>query len=147
MNLGTNWGFAALGDGLARTFSSFLQKTAGLSMLSWHSALISNAVIELVRALTGYSTSIASGQKLQVSKKQLILIGLIAFNATCMTVLHLVSYNLDADQGVATLILLCSIVPRALIDKLLLERCLRIGLDQNVFNIIFTNYWILGKQY
>jgi len=107
---------SAVYDGVVRAGSTACQKLAGTALNSWHGALFSTAIIECVRVCAGIFGVVKNPQSLQMSRPMFLLILVWAINAVVMTVLHIYSYEVGADQGIATLIVLCAIVPGAIID-------------------------------
>lgn len=112
------WAKFAVLDGAARAGSTVFQKLAGTSLASIDGILISNWIIELIRFVFGIIGVRVQGIGVGLSRRQRRLLLSIAAVATIMTILHLYSYEIGADQGVATFILLLSIIPGAAIDRI-----------------------------
>lgn len=104
-------------DGLVRSFSTACQNLAGKALTSAEGSLIATATIELLRLTTGLSTLALKQTKIQTEFKNLCLMFVWALFAVVMTVLHVYSYEIGADQGIATMIVLGGIIPGALIDR------------------------------
>lgn len=107
-------GGIAVADGLVRTASTTFQQLAGSSMSSWQGSLLSTIAVESIRTTTGI---VRGGLSVGVpSRAQMGLMGIWAANAVTMTVGHLVAYSLGADQGVATMLIMASVVPGMAVD-------------------------------
>lgn len=103
-------------DGLVRTASVSFQQLVGAGLQTAPGAMLSTIAVEGIRFASG---CITGGLRVaRPSSAQMSLMGIWSFNASVMTIGHIVAYSKSADQGVANMIVMSSIIPGMLIDVL-----------------------------
>lgn len=102
-------------DGLVRTGSTCSQNLIGETLKSVPGATLSTLAVEATRTAVGLVRGGTSAGLPSI--KQASLMAVWSVNAVAMTVGHLLAFRLGADQGVANMIVMSSILPGIVVDS------------------------------
>jgi len=142
--IGEKWMLFAIGEGGAKTASKMLQKVIGKASLTWGYVFFASLVVELIKVVSGFCISKSRGKSLIGDRRLAIGACWAGFFGFVSTILSFGVFTFNADIGVNTFIITCSIIPGALIDRFYFSHGLRRRQWFGIAVAIFAGYAVLG---
>lgn len=117
-----SWMKFAVGEGLTKTVSSLVQKTVGREMGTLVMGAVAGIIIGIIQCASGLASFFKRSKKVSLvpevrSVMWALIFGFMA--STFGTIWSIYTFTLGADIGIRTLLIMGSIIPGAIMDRVI----------------------------